>query len=69
MLDKKALDRAEVAAQCPKCGHQQAAVVGQLKRNPEVTCGNCGGTYLTKPYELEKEIGAVLQRAARQFGK
>ncbi|WP_337186600.1 hypothetical protein [Phenylobacterium sp.] len=69
MLDKKALDRAEVAAQCPHCGHQQSAVFGQLKRDPRVTCLACGDAYDTEPDKLEQQIAQALRSAQQRLNR
>ena len=46
---------------CRPCGHEVEYIVSQLKRNPEITCPNCGVTTKYNAAEFERPSG-VLKR-------
>lgn len=69
------LDRHETEFACPQCGHKLRGTIGQLKRNPTLTCGGCGSAIQIEANQLRTAIEQVsreidkLKRALGRLGK
>lgn len=66
------LDRHETEFSCPQCGHKLSGTIGQLKRNPTLTCRGCGSAIKIDANQLRAAIDQVtreLDKLKRTLGR
>ena len=63
-------DDAEIPIPCKSCDHEFAKLVGNLKREPEFTCPNCGQRFDAKELvrdlidaEVREEVESEMRQA------
>lgn len=52
---------ARIGIPCPECGHKIEERIGRLKEKPDLTCPECGTTFVADGTHLE----AALQKAEK----
>lgn len=58
-----------ISIPCPKCGHETAKLIGDLKRNHEFACGGCGRMIDADPTALIDQLENAIGKGKTRLGR